>query len=248
MGLLSRPGTLELMREAVRLGVETVGGLDPCGIDGDPIRHLEAIFSLAAEFDRGIDIHLHDPGELGIWQIARIVDFTERFERQGRVMISHAYCLGSVPWQRVAPQAERLAANGISLATTAPADRTVPPFLKLCAAGVNVCLGCDGIRDAWSPLGNGDMLEKAMMQAYRFDLCKDDELVAAFDAASLCGARALGLEGYGLYVGDRADLLLLPAENLPDAVVNRPAARTLLRAGQVIVEDGELLLDPRAGR
>jgi cytosine deaminase len=239
-GLISRPGTAELMREAMGLGVENVGGLDPCGIDNDPIAQLDFVFSLAREFDRGIDIHLHDKGELGLWQIALIADYTERFQRQGRVMISHAYCLGMAPWAQVKPLAERLAVLGISLMSSAPADCSVPPFLALHGAGVNLCLGSDGIRDAWSPMGNGDMLERSMLLAFRFDLNKDDELATAFDAATINGARALGLDNYGLAIGQPADFLLLPVQTLGEAVVARPQ-RQVYRAGKLIAEHGRLL-------
>ncbi|BAN46246.1 amidohydrolase family protein [Metapseudomonas resinovorans] len=239
-GLVSRPGTAELMRQAMALGVENVGGLDPCGIDNDPIAQLDIVFGLASEFDRGVDIHLHDKGELGLWQIARIADYTERFGRQGRVMISHAYCLGMAPWSQVQPLAERLAALGISLMSSAPADTSVPPFLDLRDAGVNLCLGSDGIRDAWSPMGNGDMLERAMLLAFRFDLAKDDELAAAFDAASRNGAKALGLPAHGIAIGQRADFLLMDAQSLGDAVVSRPP-RSVYRAGRLIAEHGRLL-------
>ncbi len=51
-GLISRPGTAELMREAMALGVENVGGLDPCGIDNNPIAQLDFVFNLAREFER----------------------------------------------------------------------------------------------------------------------------------------------------------------------------------------------------
>lgn len=239
-GLVSRPGTAELMRQALQMGVENVGGLDPCGIDNDPIAQLDIIFGLAAEFDRGVDIHLHDKGELGLWQIARIADYAERFNRQGRVMISHAYCLGMAPWSQVRPLAERLAELGISLMSSAPADCPVPPFLTLHKTGVNLCLGSDGIRDAWSPMGNGDMLERAMLLAFRFDLNKDEELTTAFDAASLHGARALGLHSHGLTLGSPADFLLLDAESLGEAVVARPSRR-VYRAGQLVAEHGRLL-------
>ncbi|TDV41251.1 cytosine deaminase [Pseudomonas helmanticensis] len=239
-GLISRPGTAELMREAIALGVESVGGLDPCGIDNDPIAQLDFVFKLAAEFGRGVDIHLHDKGELGLWQIALIADYTERFGLQNRVMISHAYCLGMLPWSQVKPVAERLAGLGISLMSSAPADTAVPPFLALCEAGVNVCLGSDGIRDAWSPMGNGDMLERAMLLAFRFDLAKDDELAAAFDAATVNGARALGIEDYGFALGQRADFLLMPVETLGEAVVARPL-RQVYRAGELIASGGRLL-------
>ncbi|MHC8350337.1 amidohydrolase family protein [Pseudomonas sp. RT4P38] len=239
-GLISRPGTAELMREAMVLGVENVGGLDPCGIDNDPIAQLDFVFKLASEFERGVDIHLHDKGELGLWQIALIADYTERFGRQGRVMISHAYCLGMLPWSQVKPVAERLAALNISLMSSAPADCAVPPFLALREAGVNVCLGSDGIRDAWSPMGNGDMLERAMLLAFRFDLNKDDELAAAFEAATVNGARALGCEGYGVEIGQPADFLLMPVQTLGEAVVSRPV-RQVYRGGELIASGGQLL-------
>ena len=239
-GLISRPGTAELMREAMALGVENVGGLDPCGIDNDPVAQLDFVFKLASEFDRGVDIHLHDKGELGLWQIALIADYTERFGRQGRVMISHAYCLGMLPWSQVKPLAERLAALSISLMSSAPADCAVPPFLALRETGVNVCLGSDGIRDAWSPMGNGDMLERAMLLALRFDLNKDDELAAAFEAATVNGARALGCERYGLEIGQAADFLLMPVQTLGEAVVSRPV-RQVYRVGELIASGGRLL-------
>ncbi|WP_152226275.1 amidohydrolase family protein [Pseudomonas sp. SCB32] len=240
-GLVSRPGTAELMREALQLGVENVGGLDPCGIDDDPIAQLDIVFGLAVEFGRGVDIHLHDKGELGLWQIARIADYTERHGLQGKVMISHAYCMGMAPWGQVKPLAERLAKLNISLMSSAPADTPVPPFLALREAGVNLCLGSDGIRDAWSPLGNGDMLERAMFLAFRFDLCKDDDLAAAFDAASACGARALGREQARIDVGAAADFLLLQVATLGEAVVARPAQRQVFKAGKLIAEHGRLL-------
>lgn len=240
-GLVSRPGTAELMREALVLGVENVGGLDPCGIDDDPIAQLDIVFGLAVEFGRGVDIHLHDKGELGLWQIARIADYTERHGLQGKVMISHAYCLGMAPWEQVEPLAERLSELGISLMSSAPADTPVPPFLALREAGVNLCLGSDGIRDAWSPMGNGDMLERAMLLAFRFDLCKDDDLAAAFAAATSNGARALGREPARIEVGAPADFLLLPVETLGEAVVARPVQRQVFKAGKLIAEHGKLL-------
>ncbi len=239
-GLISRPGTAELMREALVQGVENVGGLDPCGIDNDPVAQLDVVFKLASEFDRGVDIHLHDKGELGLWQIALIADYTERYARQGRVMISHAYCLGMLPWRQVKPVAERLAKLDISLMSSAPADTAVPPFLALREAGVNVCLGSDGIRDAWSPMGNGDMLERAMLLAFRFDLNKDEELAAAFDAATVNGALALGCDQYGLEIGKPADFLLMPVQTLGEAVVSRPV-RQVYRRGELIAAQGRLL-------
>ena len=108
-GMLISPGTSDLMRAALELGVDIVGGIDPAGIDRDPIGHLEAVFAMATRYGKGIDIHLHDPGELGRWQIERIADMTQAAGLAGRVMISHAYCLGAFPPADLAPLADRLA-------------------------------------------------------------------------------------------------------------------------------------------
>ncbi len=237
-GMLISPGTGDLMRAALELGVDIVGGIDPAGIDRDPIGHLEAVFAMATRYDKGVDIHLHDPGDLGRWQIERIADMTQAAGLAGRVMISHAYCLGAFPPADLAPLADRLAELDISIMTCAPPHTTVPPVAWLRSRGVNVCSGSDGIRDAWSPMGNGDMLERAMLIALRFGWSKDEELAMALDIVSAGGARALGIESYGVAAGCRADFVLLAAENLGAAVVDRPAGRTVISRGKIVARDG----------
>lgn len=236
-GMLIRPGTAELMAKALQLGVEHVGGLDPAGIDGDPIAHLTTIFDLAARFNRGVDIHLHDRGTLGLWQIERIIDFTRRYGRQNRVMISHAYCLGAFDAATLAPVAAGLRDNGISLMTAAPAKTTIPDVEWLTQQGVNVCCGSDGIRDAWSPMGTGDMLERAFLLAHRFGWKSDAQLATAFDTIGRNGAIALGRKPHEIAIGEPADLILLEAENIGDAVVRRPP-RTVFSRGKLVAAGG----------
>lgn len=240
-GLLTQPGTLDLMDRALALGVEQVGGIDPAGIDNDPIGHLTAIFDLAGKHGAGLDIHLHDRGELGLWQIERIADFTAARGLAGKVVISHAYCLGMFPEGRIEKLGRRLADLGISLMTTAPADTSLPPVEFLRGLGVNICCGSDGIRDAWSPFGNGDMLERAFLLAFRFDWGKEAELLAALDCATHAGARALGLNQYGIAPGNPADFVYLPVAALGDALGQRPAARQVVRKGRLVASGGRML-------
>jgi cytosine deaminase len=222
------------MREAIAMGVETVGGLDPAGIDGDPEGQLRFIFDLAAETGAGVDIHLHDKGELGAWQVRRIADHTAAAGLSGRVMISHAYCLGMIAEAELDRIGQRLADLGISLMSSVPADIAVPPIERLHELGVTVCVGSDGIRDAWSPLGNGDMLERAFLAAFRFDWNTDEDFRRALSCATDQAARAIGLAGYGLQPGNRADFVLLDAVTPGDALARRPAARTVVRRGAVV--------------
>ncbi len=233
-GLLCRPGTGDLIRAAMDLGVETVGGLDPAGIDGDPDGQLRFIFDLAVEKGAGVDIHLHDKGDLGAWQVERIADYAEALGLAGKVMISHAYCLGMIPAARLEKIGRRLADNGISLMTSAPADVAVPPVEELTAMGVTVCCGSDGIRDSWSPFGNGDMLERAFLTAYRFDWNRDEDFARALNCATHAAAKAIGLQDYGLAVGNRADFVMIAASGAGDALCRRPADRRVVRRGKLV--------------
>ncbi len=230
-GLLSRPGTAELIRDAIAMGVETVGGLDPAGIDGDPDGQLRFIFDLATATGAGVDIHLHDKGELGAWQIGRIADYTAASGLKGRVMISHAYCLGMIPDSQLDRLGERLTQQGISLMSSVPADIAVPPIERLHELGVTVCVGSDGIRDAWSPLGNGDMLERAFLTAFRFDWNTDEDFRRALSCATHQAATAIGLPDYGLAAGNRADFVLIDAITPGDALARRPGHRKVIRRG-----------------
>jgi cytosine deaminase len=233
-GLLCRPGTTDLVRAAMDMGVETVGGLDPAGIDGDPEGQLKFVFDLAVEKGAGVDIHLHDKGELGAWQVERIAEHTDAAGLSGKVMISHAYCLGMVSAARLEKIGRRLADLGISLMTSAPADVAVPPVEALTEMGVTVCCGSDGIRDSWSPLGNGDMLERAFLTAYRFDWNTDEDFRRALGCATGAAARAIGLAGYGLKAGGRADFVMIEAINAGDALCRRPSGRLVVRRGAVV--------------
>ena len=75
-GILTNPGTAELLADALEAGVQTVGGIDPAGMDGDPVRHLDVVFDLAARYRARVDIHLHDGGSLGEWELDLIAERT----------------------------------------------------------------------------------------------------------------------------------------------------------------------------
>lgn len=92
-GVLADPGTADLLDEALRSGVEVIGGIDPAGADRDPVRHLDIVFALAERHGAGIDIHLHDGGSLGTWQLELIIERARATGLGGRVAVSHAYGL-----------------------------------------------------------------------------------------------------------------------------------------------------------
>jgi cytosine deaminase len=240
-GLLVRPGTVELMEQAMRLGAETVGGLDPCAIDRDPKGHLDTIFGIAERFGRNVDIHLHEPGEMGMFSMELIIERTRALGMAGRVIVSHAFCLGMPEPALVDKLVEAIAEAGIAIMTTAPASRPAPAVKQLIHAGVVVCAGSDGIRDTWGPYGNSDMLERAMFVGLRNNLRRDDELGMALDIVTTEGAKALGLQDYGLAPGCGGDVVLVMAETVAEAVAQRPGMRTVIKRGCVVAQGGRIL-------
>ncbi len=206
-GIIACPGTLEVMKAAVDAGADLIGGIDPIGIDGDMTGQLDAIFALAEQCGVGIDIHLHDGGEPGAAQVAAIAERTKALAMGGKVAVSHGFCLGDIGDADFARLAAAMAEAGVANITHAPGPTSMPPIRKLDAAGVTVAAGSDGIRDSWSPYGQGDMLERAMLVAWRSGFRTDPDLAFAFDVASKGGASVLGLTDYGLAVGCQADFL-----------------------------------------
>jgi cytosine deaminase len=238
-GILTNPGTAELLEAALRDGVSTIGGLDPAGFDRDPVRHLDVVFGLAERYGAGIDIHLHDGGTLGTWQLELIAERTASTGLGGRVAVSHAYGLGQADDATQDRIAERLADAGVAVVTAAVYNFPVPPIKKLRAAGVTVACGHDGIRDLWGPYGSGDMLERAMHLAYRSTFRRDEDIELALEAATYGGARLLGLAGYGLTVGASADLVVVDARTPAEAVVAHPVRDLVLKAGRVVAKPSD---------
>jgi cytosine/adenosine deaminase-related metal-dependent hydrolase len=233
-GVVSRPGTVDLLEAALKGGAELIGGIDPGLIDRDPAGQLDAIFRLAEKCGRGVDIHLHEGGDLGAVTMRMIVERTRALGMAGRVAISHAFCLGMIGDAERDELLTALRDLRIAIMTAAPGDRAFPPIRRLREADITVFSGSDAIRDAWTPFGNADMLERAFLLAYRSGYRTDDGLALALDIATHGGAAVIGLEGYGVEVGCAANLVLVPGETLGELVVARPARTCVIRDGAVI--------------
>jgi cytosine deaminase len=239
-GILSSPGTAELLDEALKLGCDLIGALDPASFDRDVKGHLDVVFGLADKRGVGVDIHLHDRGTLGLFEIEEICARTAASGMHGKVAVSHAYALGDISADALANAGDRIAAAGVAIMTNAPGDHPFPPVAALRKAGVTVFAGSDNIRDSWWPYGDGDMLNRANMIGYRSGFYEDRELEAAYDLVSHAGASALGLEGYGIAVGAKADFVALRAAHVPEAVVAVPKDRTIYRTGREVARGGKV--------
>lgn len=240
-GLMRRPGTAELLDKAMAMGADLVGGLDPCGMDRDPKAHLDTIFAIAEKHGKGIDIHLHESGELGAFSMEMIFERIRALGMRGKVAVSHAFCLGDPDWNMTQALIDACAELDIPILTTAPPSREVPSLKRLRSAGVRFGAGVDGFRDTWGPYGNGDMLERAMLLGMKNNLRRDDELLLALDVCTTGGAKAMDREAHALTVGGRGDVVLVEGETLGEAIVTHAPRKLVVTAGNVVARDGKSL-------
>lgn len=241
-GVLRRPGVMRLLEEAAQAGVDSIGGLDPGTIDGDVGGQLEGLFQIAVDHGVGLDLHLHDFGSLGAYEYRQVIRRTLDAGLQGKVNISHGFAMGALQPEVRDEIIEGLAEAGISWTTVAMNGTAPLPWQQMRDRGVPLGLGTDGIRDLWSPFGDGDLLRVAFAFARLHGFRHDDKLVTAVEHATKHGAPFVGRELHDLVPGAPADVVLLDAENVPDALVRCPQRRLVLSAGRVVARGGEVLV------
>ena len=238
-GILRSPGTPALLDEAIGLGADLVGGLDPASFDRDVTGHLDVVFGVAEKHGVDIDIHLHDAGSMGAFTIEEICARTVALGMQGHVAISHAYGLGDLGADAARKIAATIAKSGVSIMTNAPGNHNFPPVALLRREGVTVFSGSDNIRDSWWPYGDGDMLHRAEIIGYRSGFYTDEDLKAVFDIVTSESAKALRIESYGIEIGAKADFVTLSAANIPEAVVAFPGNRRVFKGGRLLAQGGK---------
>lgn len=239
-GLLTAPGTADLLDAALREGADLVGGIDPVGLEHDLDGHLDAVFGLAGAHGVDVDIHLHDGGEIGLEETRRIARRAVAEGLSGRVTISHAFAVAEATGDDLLRIADVLAESGVWLTTCALGADPVLPVAVLGERGVKVAVGSDGVRDAWTPFGTGSMVDRAHLLAYRTDAMTDAELEQAWDLCTRAGAELVGLPSHPV-AADSADRLEFDAECLAAVVVDRPAPARVIRNGQVVARAGTLI-------
>jgi cytosine deaminase len=125
--------------------------------------------------------------------------------------------------------------------TNGPGPEQIPPVKCLVERGVTVFVGSDNIRDAWSPYGNGDMLERARLVGYRAALLTDEELRLALALVTTAPAQVMGLPTPRLEEGAPADLVVLRAAHEMEAVAAAPPREIVIKAGRIVARDGRLV-------
>ena len=243
-GILKSPGVAELMLEALNMGVDMVGGIDPQTFEGDLDGHLDAVFDLAEKTGKSVDIHLHEPGQIGLKSLKAIIERGRALGMKDKITISHCYTLGQIADEDLDDVLPQIREMGISVLTSSPGSIAFPSVEKLLDAGIRYAAVSDNIQDMWSPWGTGDQLERAMFLAYRHGFRADSLIMLCYDMVTSIPAQIFGVPGHGLkYLREGADanLTALHAEDVPSAVLQRPKRLFTIKNGKFIARNGDVL-------
>ncbi len=225
-----------LMREAMQMGVEYVGGLDPTNIDSAMEKSLDAMFQIALDTGKGVDIHLHETSPAGVAAVDYMIDTVEKNPAlKGKVTISHAFALTVLSPEQLEETAGRLAANGMTIASTVPIGDLMMPLPALSEKGVFVMTGTDSVIDHWSPFGSGDMLEKACLYAQLYRGSDEYQLSRSL-AIATGGVLPLDKDGNRAWpkVGDEAGFSLAEASCTAEAVARVSPRTATFHKGRLV--------------
>ena len=247
-GLLRSPHAMANLKRALDMGVDVVGGIphfERTATDG--AESIRLLCELAVDRGLMVDMHCDESDDPLSRHIETLAFHTQRLGLKGRVTGSHLTSMHSMDNYYASKLIPLIAEAGVHAVANPlinitlqgrhdsyPKRRGMTRVPELLAAGVNVGFGQDCVMDPWYSLGSGCMLEVAAMGLHVAQMTSLSGMRQCFDAVTVNNARILGLEGYGLEVGHRADFVLLQARSAVEALRLRAQRLLVVRAGQVI--------------
>ena len=223
-GLLNNPGTDELMVEGLKRGCRVVGAAPYT--DTNPPGQIDRVFEMAREFDVDIDMHLDFGPTAAGMDVEHVCRRTDEYKYGGRVAIGHVTKATSLPPDKLAAMAKRLAGAGVALTVLPSTDlflmgrhhqhdhnitRGVVPAHKLIHHGVNCALSSNNVLNPFTPFGDCSLMRMANLYANIAQVGKRTDMSACFDMITTRPAQIMRLKHYGVTVGDAADLVVLDA-------------------------------------
>jgi len=246
-GIHKAPGTEEMMHEAIRRGCDVVGGI-PYN-DTNAEEHIDLVFRIARQYDMDLDFHQDFSDNADKMSIQYLAEKTIESKYEGRVSVGHLTSLGAVPPEQLKDIAALIRDAGINVMCLPMTDlhlgarndthnvrRALTPVRTLRDGGVNVCLASNNIRNAFTPFGNGDLFQVAMLAIPACHLGGADDQATVLPMITTNAAKSLKLKNYGLAEGNAADLVLIDTKKVTEAVIDMPDRLFVIKRGKIVVE------------
>lgn len=260
----SRNGRENLIR-ALDMGCDIVGGIphfERTMTEGaDSLRDVAGI---AAERGLMLDIHCDETDDPMSRHVETLAAEVTRYGFGSRAAGSHLTSMHSMDNYYVSKLLPLIAESGMTVIPnplinitlqgrhdTYPKRRGLTRVKEMQALGIIVGWGQDCTMDPWYSLGRACMLDVAFMGLHVAQMTHPAEMERCFHMVTQENAKIMGLEGYGLKVGDKASLIVLDAGDPTEAVRIRPDRLFVISRGKVVSErvrnDARLSLPGRPG-
>jgi cytosine deaminase len=234
-GVVRDPGAENYVRQAMELGADVVGGIPWIEYtDKDAQTHIDLMFSIAREYDRDISMLIDDAGDPGLRTLEMLAVKTLEQRWEGRVTAQHARAMALYPepyYRKVEALLKKARIGVVSDPQTGPLYARVRDLYN---AGVAVALGQDDIADAYYPFGQNNMLEVAFLAAHLMWMTTPQDMEILYDLITTKAAQALGIQAYALKEGNMANLVVLNAESVWEAIWSHEAPLHVIKNGRDI--------------
>ena len=247
-GIVRDPGAAELMEEAIGEGCDVVGGLPWYEYTDEEARqHIDICFAMAKKHDLDIHMLVDDTDDANSRSLEYLALKTMREGFNGRVTASHCGAMAGYNDVYAAKIIDLVATAGVTISVNAhinlvcsarldrePKRRGIARVKELLTRGANVITSQDDVNDPYYPFGKPDPLECALMLAHVAQLTLPHELEQAMDTITVNAARAARLSDYGIAPGMRADLVVVGAPSVHEALRLQPPRLHVFKDGREV--------------
>jgi cytosine deaminase len=247
-GIARDPGAAELVDEAMREGCDIVGGLPWYEYtDADAREHIDICFEIAKRHDRDIHMLVDDTDDPNSRSLEYLAIKTMREGFQDRVAASHCGAMGSYNDVYAAKIVDMVATAGITISVNAhinlvcsaridrePRRRGIARVKELLARGANVVSSQDDVNDPYYPFGKPDPLECVSFIAHVAQLTLPHELEQAMSMVTDNAAKAARVTDYGIAPGKPADLVVVGAPSVHEAIRLQPPRKHVFKRGREV--------------
>ena len=247
-GIVRDPGAAELMEEAIKEGCDIVGGLPWYEYTDEEARqHIDICFGLAKKHDLDIHMLVDDTDDPNSRSLEYLALKTMREGFGGRVVASHCGAMAAYNDVYAAKVIDMVATAGVTISVNAhinlvcsaridrePKRRGIARVKELLARGANVVTSQDDVNDPYYPFGKPDPLECASMMAHVAQLTLPHEIEQVADMITVNAAKAARVTDYGIAAGMRADLVVVGAPSVHEALRLQPPRRHVFKDGREV--------------
>ena len=231
-GVVRDPGAENYVDKAMELGADVVGGIPWIEYtDEDEQKHIDLMFKLAKKYNKDVSMLIDDAGDPGLRTLEMLAVKTIKEGWEGRVMVHHARAmeLYAEPYfRKIVALLKKGSIGVVSDPHTGPLHARVRDLYD---EGINVALGQDDIADAYYPFGRNNMLEVAFLAAHLLWMTTLEELNILYDLITTNAAKAMGIKNFKLEKGNPANLVVLNAGTVWQALTDHNPPLYVIKDG-----------------